>query len=62
MDISTGKTYKTREAALADGVAEPDIAYVERRLRDGKPVVKFSKGSFKAFRRNETGELERIGG
>lgn len=60
MDIATGKTYETREAALADGVAESDIAHVERRLRDGKMIVKFSKGSFKSFRRNETGDLERV--
>ena len=60
MDIRTGKTYDTQEAAVADGVPESDIAHVERRLRDGQPVVKFSKGSFKSFRRNEAGDMERV--
>lgn len=59
MDIGTGKTYDSRLAALADGVAESDIAHVERRLRDGRPIVKFSKGSFKSFVRDEDGDLVR---
>lgn len=61
MDISTGKTYETFEAALADGAKESDIAHVlERRLKNGQPIVKFSKGSFKSYRRNEDGELVRV--
>ena len=61
MDISTGKTYDTREAAIADGVAESDIARIlERRLANGDPIVKFSKGSFKSYRLNEAGELVRV--
>lgn len=60
MDIRTGKTYSTREEAIAAGVPESDIAHVEQ--RDGKPIVKFSKGSFKTFRRNDAGELVRVDG
>ena len=54
MDIRTGKTYSTREDALAAGVSESDIALIEQGP-DGEPrpsfakppKVKFSKGSFK---------------
>lgn len=60
MDIRTGKTYESQEAALADGVPRSDIAHVEQRLRDGKPVVTFSKGSFKSFIRDEDGQLVRV--
>jgi len=60
MDIGTGKTYDTLNAALADGVPREDVANIlERRLANGEHVVKFSKGSFKSFRRNDAGELER---
>lgn len=59
MDLRTGKTYESYEAARAAGVPDVDIAIVERRLRDGMPVVKFSKGSFKTFVRNDAGELVR---
>ena len=61
MDIRTGKTYETREAALMDGVPASDIACVEQRLRDGKMIVKFSKGSFKSHVRDEDGTLTRVG-
>ena len=64
MDMKTGKTYDTLAAAVADGVPASDVAqmecpldHVEQRLREGKPVVKFSRGSFKSFRRDETGQL-----
>jgi hypothetical protein len=67
MDIRTGKTYETVDEALLDGVPVSDIAHVEcelsaveQRLRDGLPVVKFSKGSFKSYRQNEAGELVRV--
>mgnify|MGYP001596412362 CR=1 FL=1 len=60
MDLRTGKTYESRDAALADGVPESDIAHVENRLRDGKPIVKFTKGSFKSFVRAGDGELVRV--
>lgn len=54
MDMRTGKTYDSLEAARADGVPESDIALVEYGP-DGEPKpsfakppkVKFSKGSFK---------------
>jgi hypothetical protein len=59
MDLRTGKTYETEEQAIAAGVPQSDIAHVEQRLRDGKPVVKFSKGSFKSYRRAEDGNLVR---
>ena len=59
MDLNTGKRYETKMAALADGVAESDIAHVtvDQRLRNGRPIVKFSKGSFKSLARNEAGAL-----
>lgn len=61
MDIRTGKTYETLEAAFADGVPESDVAHIlEQRLKNGEPIVKFSKGSFKSYRRNEAGELVRV--
>lgn len=60
MDLKTGKTYDTREQAIHAGVPESDIAHVEQRLRDGKPIVTFSKGSFKSVVRSEDGELVRV--
>jgi hypothetical protein len=59
MDLRTGKTYETREQAIADGVPTSDIAHVDRRLADGKLIVKFSKGSFKSYRRDD-GQLVRV--
>ena len=68
MDLRTGKTYDSPEAARADGVPQSDIAYVrdglskiEQRLRAGKPVVTFDRGSFKSKIRNEQGELVTVG-
>jgi len=62
MDIRTGKTYDTLRQAFDDGVPESDIAHVtlNQRLRNGQPIVKFSKGSFKSFKRDESGELVRV--
>jgi hypothetical protein len=60
MDIRTGKTYPTREAAIADGVPKSDIALVERRLRDGLMVIRFTKNSFKSFVRTTAKELLRV--
>lgn len=57
MDINTGKTYGSFEEARRAGVPASDIAHVEQRLRDGRPVVKFTKGSFKSFARNEDGAM-----
>lgn len=60
MDIQTGKTYGTRDEALAAGVPESDIAQIHRGA-NGEPrpsfarpaKVKFSKGSFKPVEVNE---------
>lgn len=46
MDIRTGKTYDTREAALADGVPASDIADVRERV-GREPDVTFATGPFK---------------
>lgn len=58
MDLRTGRTYASVEAARADGVPESDIAHVVwpeaiTKMVDGiplhrpEPKVSFSKGSFK---------------
>lgn len=54
MDISTGKTYATKEEALAAGVSEADLALLTDGIRGVprpsfvKPAsLRFSKGSFK---------------
>lgn len=62
MDIRTGETYDTREAALAAGVPASDIAEVTRR-DDQIPEVRFSSGPFKnrVYKRVETtGQLVRV--
>jgi hypothetical protein len=54
MDIRTGRTFETREEALAAGVPESDLVLIERSV-DGEPrssfsqppTLTFSKGSFK---------------
>lgn len=54
MDLRTGRTYSTREEAIAAGVPESDLAYIDRGV-NGEPTVsfarppkvKFTKGSFK---------------
>lgn len=38
MDISTGRTYPTREAALAAGVSESDLAFLVRAADGPRPV------------------------
>ena len=58
MDIRTGKTYETLEAALSAGVPESDLALIEHGP-DGEPrpsfakppKLKFTKGSFKPVAR-----------
>lgn len=47
MDIRTGKTYESKEAALADGVPVSDFAEIQERGTQKPPKVTFSKGSFK---------------
>ena len=66
MDMKTGKIYASIDDAWKDGVPVSDLAelqcpidHIEQRLREGKPVVKFSGGSFKSFRRDESGQLVR---
>lgn len=66
MDIRTGRTYATREDALADGVPESDIAHVTpgtggRAHLEG-PRVAFKNGPFKGrqYRRNDLGQLVRV--
>ena len=59
MDLNTGKTYESERQAHDAGVPKSDIAHVEQRLRDGKMIVKFSKGSFKSYVRDEDGNLVR---
>jgi hypothetical protein len=60
MDIRTGKTYDTYQAARDAGVPESDIARIDRGINGEPnprfmpaPKVKFSKGSFKPVRRRE---------
>ncbi len=60
MDLRTGETYTTRDAAQAAGVPESDIAEVIQ-TKDW-PIVRFSSGPFKnrTYRRHpETGQLVR---
>lgn len=61
MDIRTGREYETREAAVADGVPDSDIAEVTR-ADDAAPVVRFSSGPFKnrVYKRASTGQLVRV--
>jgi len=61
MDIRTGKTYETREAALNDGVPPADIAEVTRH-DPSIPTVRFESGPFKnrVYKRTETGQLVRV--
>lgn len=54
MDMRTGRTYESYEAARADGVPASDIALIEHgpdgepRPSFAKPArLKFTKGSFK---------------
>lgn len=66
MDIRTGQTYDSREAALAAGVPDADIAEVignplDRSALPGE-IVKFASGPFKnrTYRRAENGQLVRV--
>lgn len=61
MDLRTGKTYETKEEALALGVPESDIAEVVR--KDPRaPTVRFASGPFKdrVYKRMPTGQLVRV--
>jgi hypothetical protein len=58
MDIRTGKTYPTREAALADGVPDSDIANVKWR-REG-PDPKFTNPKYPARHQSKREQVRRI--
>lgn len=61
MNIRTGKTYETLQAALAAGVPRSDIAEVTR--NDGDiPEVRFASGPFKdrVYKRTLHGQLVRV--
>jgi len=66
MDIRTGRTYETIEAARADGVPESDIARVARtpggRESLEGPQVSFKGGPFqkRRYRHNDLGQLVRV--
>lgn len=45
MDLRTGKTYDTKEAALADGVPESDVVEV-RTTRDREFHLKFANRKY----------------
>jgi len=66
MDLRTGRTYETKEAAIAAGVPESDIAEIVGDPADPHPkvgeIVRFSSGPFKdrAYRRRRNGQLERV--
>lgn len=62
MDIRTGRTYQTKEDALADGVPESDVAEVLVEKLADAPIVKFSSGPFKdrEYKRTTTGNLVRV--
>jgi len=61
MDIRTGKTYETREAAEADGVPASDIAEITR-ADSTVPEVRFTTGPFKdrVYKRTPSGQLVRV--
>ena len=61
MDLRTGESYESRDAARAAGVPDSDIAEITR--ADGAiPEVRFSSGPFKdrVYKRTSTGQLVRI--
>lgn len=66
MDLRSGRTYETKEAALAAGVPESDIAEIVGDPADSHPdagqIVRFSSGPFKGrtYRRSASGQLVRV--
>ena len=63
MDLRTGKTYETKEAALAAGVPESDLAELTGEATDKSvPEVRFSSGPFKdrVYKRMPAGQLVRV--
>ncbi len=61
MDIRTGKTYETREAALRADVPASDIAEIVR-ADSSIPEVRFATGPFKdrVYKRMPNGQLVRL--
>lgn len=61
MDIRTGRTYETKEEALAAGVPESDIAEITRN-DNAIPEVRFASGPFKdrVYKRTKHGQLVRV--
>jgi hypothetical protein len=62
MDLRTGQTYESREAARAAGVPDSDIAEIVRH-DDAYPEVRFASGPFKdrVYKRHPTtGQLIRV--
>jgi len=61
MDLRTGETYETKDAALAAGVPESDIAEIVRG-NSSVPEVRFASGPFKGrtYKRMPNGQLVRI--
>jgi hypothetical protein len=66
MDLRTGRTYDTREDALAAGVPESDLALLtpDAHQPDGPPRVTVTKGPFKGrtYQRNDLGQMTRVDG
>lgn len=68
MDMRTGKTYDTKDAAVAAGVPESDIAEIVGDPADRHPhageIVRFTSGPFKnrTYRRSASGQLVRVRG
>ncbi len=64
MDIRTGRTYASKDDALADGVPASDIAEISfDTLPSTVPIVRFATGPFKdrLYKRHpETGQLVRV--
>ena len=62
MDIRTGRTYETKDEALAAGVPESDIAHITVKNDPNVPIVQFSAGPFKnrRYKRMPSGQLVRV--
>jgi len=62
VDLRTGRTYESYEAAREAGVPASDIAEVLISKLQDDPVVRFSTGPFKdrEYKRTPTGGLVRV--
>ena len=61
MDLKTGKTYESREAAQVAGGPDSDIAEIVR-YDENIPEVRFTSGPFRhrVYKRLPTGQLIRV--